>query len=316
MKELRLSMCSTLLCTTLGSTSFFTEAKVCSIPAAAQDGCTLPSGTFLEQVFRGVAKPFRSVWEAQCNTHDRNYQILGKSKQSSDSDFYADMRKRCDSKFDKYLLAPLNQTCRAAAYSVYVALKNTSSSKYYTANQESRQINTSDFIRMIDNGYGYCEMTPEYAGFYDKSLLDYINITFKNITGRTPTAYERFELLGLYDVDQPLNAWKSLVVSEINNNLKFSSGPEVKLVNKYSLEEYKKDASSSLRADEYMWDLNIGTGNDSYFSKILASQYNESHRIYGTLKVADSNGNMDVKIIDETYISKGFCSPDESLQCF
>ncbi|WP_153188114.1 hypothetical protein [Pseudoalteromonas phenolica] len=315
MKKLKMTTISAVIIPALSFASLSAEASICPTKPVIQDGCTFPADNPVEKVFRAAAKPFRSLWKSQCNTHDVNYQILGKTKQSSDSKLYEDMRRRCDSKFNKYLLAPANQVCRAAAYSVYVALKNTDSSQYYKPRQRDRQRHTNEYVRTISNGFGHCDMTPEYAGFYDPSLLSYINSRFQSLAGRKPTAYERFELLNLYSVDSSLNTWKSRVSSEINNNLKFNSGPEVRVVSRNNPETFKQDASSSLRARSYQWDLNIGNSNSSVFSKTYMNMYDATHRISGTLKVTDSNGNKDVKIINTTFRSKGLCAPNENLHC-
>jgi hypothetical protein len=315
MNKLKIKAMSALIIPVISFASLSVEASICPLKPVIKDGCTFPSGTTLEQVFRAAAKPFRSLWKDQCNAHDVNYQILGKTKQSSDSKLYSDMRRRCDSKFNKYLLAPVNQTCRAAAYSVYVGLKSTDSSEYYKPRQRDRQRDTNEYVGTISNGYGYCDMTPEYAGFYDPSLLSYINSRFQSLARRKPTAYERFELLNLYSVDSSLDTWKNRVSSEISTNMKFNSAPEIRVVSRNTPEQYKQDASSSQRARSFQWDLNIGNRYSSVFSKYYINRYNATYRINGTLKVTDSNGNKDVKIINDTFRSRGGCAPNASLQC-
>ena len=298
---------STLLTAILSASSFSSEARVCYVTPPVQDGCTLPSG------LKEVAKPFTSLWKNQCNAHDRNYQILGKSKQSSDSEFYADMRNRCDSKFNKVLLFSANQACRTAAYAVYVGLKNVDSEEYYKPNQRKRAAQTSSLYNKLNSDS--CGITPEYAGFYDPALLSYLKSTFKRIAGRAPTAYERFELLELYSPDIPMSTWKRDVETR-SYQLQRVSGPEVKKLNKNTLNEFRQDASASLRAQRYEWRLNIGSSDSSIFSKYYLTKYNETYNIRGTLKVVDRNGKRDLMVIDESFTSKGACAPDDSLYCF
>jgi hypothetical protein len=97
--------------------------------------------------------------------------------------------------------------------------------------------------------------------------------------------------------------------------MKFNSAPEIRVVSRNTPEQYKQDASSSQRARSFQWDLNIGNGYSSVFSKYYMDRYNTTYSINGTLKVTDSNGNKDVKIINDTFRSRGACAPSANWDC-
>ncbi|WP_105166645.1 hypothetical protein [Pseudoalteromonas sp. T1lg23B] len=303
------SIAATLLIAGM-STSFVANAQICAKPSIVQDGCTFP----VVGVITDAAKPFKDLWRNQCNKHDVNYQTLGKSKQASDSELYADMRARCDSKFNKYLMYSLNRTCRTAASGVYNILKNVDSSKYYLPNQRKIENATQSYVNNINADQ--CDMTPEYAGVYDPSLLSYINTTFYSIARRQPTAYERFELLSFYDPDTSLSAWQSAVRSQSTQMARLS-GPKAVVRNENSRNQYVKSASASTGSNlRYEWDLNYGQQSGVKYTKSFMTRYNETKTIYGSLKVTDSNGRSDLLIINDRFTTTGECAPSPKLECY
>ena len=305
------------------ATSMFALFSVVSINANAAsicpkyqpyvDGCTFPDKTVLEEIMRGLAKPFRDIWRDQCNTHDRNYQILGKSKQASDSQFYSDMKNRCDSKFNKYLLAPLNQTCRLAAKAVYEVVKDVNTSEYYLPNQRAINYYTDNLSNQVNNGQ--CAMTPEYAGVYDPTLISYVISRFSSINGRKPSAYERLTLLKLYNPDSGLQQWYN-DVSTFSYALGSNTAPEIRIANANTFSTFGKDASGSVGSGlSYSWELTLGNQTGATYTKRFMNMYNETYHVKGTLIVTDSNGSKDLQIIDENYLSRGICAPHAGMHC-
>jgi len=299
----------------LGLTSFMSAAApICPKFQPVEDGCTFPEKTVLHEIFRAAAKPYRSVWRNQCNTHDRNYQILGKSKQESDSSFYSDMRSRCDSKFNKYFMPSLNASCRAAASVVYQALKSEIAGDYYTPAQAGVAYYTD--ITSDNVNSGSCKITPEYANAYDPSLLSQINSTFNSLNNRYPTAYERFKLLAHYTPGESAYNWQQTLTT-YSNDYGRKSGPQAKAVNQFSRNTYKKDASSSIGTQlTFDWQLNWGNQSGAVYQKNFMSMYNETYNISGVLEVTDRSNNSDFIIIQDRFRSIGECAPTPDYECF
>jgi len=307
---MKISFISTLAVAFLLS-SGKSSAQLCSTYTPYVDGCTFPSSASAISL---AVKPFRSLWRSQCDQHDRNYQVLGKSKQSSDSKLYEDMRGRCDSEFHKIFMAPTNQVCRSAARAVYTALKNVDSSKYYKPNQRRADHYTNSLSDNVNANI--CQLTAKKANVFDDSLVNEVNAIFNREAGRKPTAYEELRALKLYDADSGMTTFKNAVTS-FARNLRNVQVPHVKINSISEPWTFGKDASgSSGQGLKYFWNINGEIQTTPQFKKMLASQYNVSHRMKGSLIITHQNGQRDLEIIDELFFVRGICGPNPSYECF
>ncbi|MCV2883851.1 hypothetical protein OE749_03990 [Aestuariibacter sp. AA17] len=282
-------------------------ASLCPKFVPYTDGCTFPT-------IDGVTHTLKSVWKDQCNTHDRNYQVLGLSKSAADDILYSDMKRRCDSKFNKWLSPGLNYSCKAVAKGVREGLRAVSSSEYYKPNQNSI---TSYYRNLSDKvESNVCKLTVEANGSVDTSILSRIKSKFSAAAGRQPTAYEKLKMVALYDVNNSSSTY-DYQLSEYARIAGRNSGPIAKVSNAHFYNEYRKDASSSQGIGlTYHWDLNYGTSSSSIFSKRFFNMYNTTYYIKGVLEVTDGNRNRDFIVIDESFMSKGECAPNPSFECF
>ena len=211
-------------------------------------------------------------------------------------------------------MAPANQVCRSAAQAVYTALKNVDSSEYYKPNQR-RADNYSNSLSDSVNA-SVCQMTAEKANVFDSSLINETNTIFNREAGRKPTAYEKLKALKLYNADSGITAFRNSVTS-LARNLRNVQVPHVKITSISEPWTFAKDASSSSgQGLRYFWNINGDIQTTSKFTKMLASQYNTTHRMKGSLVITNQNGQRDLAIIDESFFVKGICGPNPDYECF
>lgn len=286
--------------------------SICQSFTPVTDKCTFPSA--VNFVMPGISSVYADLWSAQCNQHDINYQILGKSKSNSDEELYQDMKDRCDSKFNKYLAVSLNLQCKSIAKGVREALRSIPENDYYIPNQNRIANYYKDISQKVDSQQ--CKMTAEKAGFVDPAILSTVNQTFRSKANRAPTAYERLRLLALYTPSNHLSTFAA-DVNYFSGLWGGISGPNVNYVRTSSYSsELILDASTSTGSGlRYRWNLNHGTSNTAFFQKYFSTQYNETFNISGVLEVTDSNNNSDFAIVNETFVSRGECAPRPGYQC-
>lgn len=258
---------------------------------------------------------YADLWSSQCNQHDINYQILGKSKSNSDEQLYSDMKNRCDSKFNKYLAPSLNLHCKSIAQGVREVLRSVSENDYYIPNQNKIANYYKDISQKVDNRQ--CKITAEKAGFIEPAILSTVNQTFRSKANRAPTAYERLRLIALYSPTQSMSTFTADVnyYSSIWGNY---SGPTVNYVNasEFFSNTLILNASNSVGSGlRYRWDLNHGTSNTAIFQEYFSTQYNETFNISGVLEVTDNNNNSDFVIVNEKFLSRGECAPRPGYHC-
>lgn len=286
--------------------------SICPNYAPVTDKCTFPSA--VNFLMPGISSVYADLWSAQCNQHDINYQVLGKSKSNSDEQLYQDMKDRCDSKFNKYLAPSLNLHCKSIAKGVREVLRSIPESDYYIPNQNLIANYYKDVSQKVDNRQ--CKMTAEKAGFIDPEILSTVNQSFRSKANRAPTAYERLRLIALYSPHNNIYTYYS-DVNYYSGLWASNSGPNVNYVNASSIpSELVLNASNSVGSGlRYRWDLNHGNSNTAFFTKRFSTQYNQTFNISGVLEVTDNNNNSDFVIVNESFLSRGECAPSPKYHC-
>ncbi len=269
---------------------------ICPKIQVNSDGCT---GAIL---YPTMAAHF---W-GSCKQHDTCYSTMGAERSTCDSSFRRDMRSDCNSKYNKYLLPGLNQSCKAAAELIYNAVRAGGES-YYDDAQDDYSVLITQTIQQIQNES--CATTPERVGLISNVLIDFIEAEFMRIKGRAPGMYEYFDMLALYDIDQSTASWKNRVTDKISQIT--LTPPKINLVKTNFDGRYKLDASSSQgNALAFDWRINNTHTSGPVYTKSYFQYptYTQVYYFKGYLYVTDGINNRNFQLIDDKLTIKGLCS--------
>ncbi len=249
---------------------------------------------------------FATYFKSSCNRHDICYRTLGEERAICDSAFRADMKNKCDSQFNKWLSLGLNASCKVAANAGYYAVKGAGIDNYNTAQINVAKDNQS-LISSVDSES--CGMEPKIADIYSSNLLDFIASEFLQQKGREASVYEKFDMLKLYNENQAISYWESLVSQAIST---ISLTPPKAKYNKTSFGGlFKLDAASSTGDSPlYEWKINNENTSGTIYQKHYFDYptFTETHYFKGYLFITSNNGKRDLKVVDDKLTIIGLCS--------
>ncbi|ESP93249.1 MULTISPECIES: hypothetical protein [Pseudoalteromonas] len=286
------------------------------------DGCTIVESDIggvpdkLENWFFDIVNEIAEEYTDECNTHDRNYWTLGKTRHSSDQQLKADFREEAtESWFEK--LGPEWKLVEQA-WKVMAGVRD---EDYYIPRQQDAYTRYTNIGKKVkaNQCFQHAADLP-----IDTALLNVAKATFRSITSREPTAYEEFDMVELYNPTHggDLSSFRIAVDAYATSKINVSGPEALVVVNKV---EGIDQSSITLSVPQYSADgQKLETyvrafGQDSRDGSLTLSfsyKYDQALTISGWAVVTDENGNSDFKKIEEKLNVKGWCSPREGIDCY
>ncbi|MDK2593798.1 hypothetical protein [Pseudoalteromonas obscura] len=286
------------------------------------DGCTIVESDIsgvpdkLENWFFDIVNEVAEEYTDECNTHDRNYWTLGKSRDSSDQQLRADFKEEAtESWLEK--LGP-EWTLVKKAWEVMAGVPD--DAYYFPRQQDAYNTYTGIGKKVKAN---QCFETAADLPI-DASLLNVAKATFRSITSREPTSYEEFDMVELYNSRDGGNLSNFRIAVDAYATSKINvSGPEAKVVVTkdvgidqssitFSVPQYSADGQ---KLETYVRAFGKGSKTGS-LTLSFKEKYDYTYTISGLVVVTDENGNSDFKKFETQLKVNGWCSNREGVACY
>ncbi|KZN61869.1 hypothetical protein N473_20215 [Pseudoalteromonas luteoviolacea CPMOR-1] len=286
------------------------------------DGCTIVEGNLngvpgkLENWFFDYVEDHSKEYEEECNTHDKNYWTLGKTRYSSDQILRADLKREATESLAEK--TGVEWLLVREAWNVMAGFSN---DDYYNPRQQDAYNKYTSIGKQVKNNqcFQHAADLP-----IDSGLLNTAKATFRSITSREPTAYEEFDMIELYN---PLDggylgnftyAVDAYARSKIN-----VSGPNARVVVQksvsidgssitFSIPQY---SANGQKLERYISAFGESSRTGS-LTLSFTERYNQTFTISGWAMVTDENGNSDFQRFEEKLQITGTCSASEEQACY
>jgi hypothetical protein len=295
-------------------------AQICpvsnKVPEAGDgigDGCsTKYKGVDFTYLVPGLAV-YNSVFRSACDKHDKCWTQLGANYPGCDSQFLSDMKDRCDSAFNKFLMPAENLNCKTMAntYKEAVTYYRTSLAPGTAAGFQYEARNRSIALESSVNADS-CGTTPPGTTLYAPAFITQVQNVFVSTAGRNPTIYEFLAAVNQGDLVADPAGWNAGVVARAQQaaaNPPPSVGWYLTMPDDYTV---RLNATPVLSGTNYLWRVSAGGGTGSSVTySFWPPLFNRKVLFQGFIKATNaSTGIRNMAIIDTSVTLAGTCAPN------
>jgi hypothetical protein len=276
------------------------------------DGCTTRyEGIELSNYFPGIAV-HNALFKSACDKHDKCWTQLGASYPSCDSQFLSDMKDRCDSAFNKYLMPGENLGCKTVAntYKDAVTYYRTSLRPDVPAGFQY-EARTRSFGLESSVNSDTCGTTPAGTTLYTPGFITQVQNVFVSVAGRNPTIYEFLSAVNQGDLVADPTGWNAGVMARAQ--LAAANPPPAVGWVLTSPSEYsaKFTVTPVVPNVAYLWRLSAGnaTGTTVTYS-YWPPMFNLKVYFKGFVKATNAAGVRNMALVDTSVVLPGTCAPN------
>jgi hypothetical protein len=276
------------------------------------DGCsTRYEGVEFEWLHHEIAV-YNSVFKPACDKHDKCWTQLGTDYSACDGQFLTDMKNRCDSKFNKYLMPAENLHCKAVAnnYKDAVTLYRTNLKPEQPTAFQIEARNRSLLLEASVNG-DVCGTNPQGTTLYAPALITQVNSAFQTSAGRLPTIYEFLRAVNSSNIATDRTAW----TTSLYNIAAAAAGvtpPSVGWVKTHpTMYSYTFTASPNVAGVSYLWKVMQITGSGpSLTLTFRPPEQSWAPQMHGFLRATNGAGVKNMAVIETSgWLIGTSCSP-------